>query len=294
MALWDEQAKKWALLGSPLRPCEQDIAISSAWIKEFARTNLQPLSVLLLGVTPEIANITWPIGTKLFAVDNNLSMIKSILPPQTPTLKPMAIAGDWLNLPFPLASMDIVIGDGCYSTLLYEHYAKMTQEIWRVLKPSGSLIMRYFMRPNCAETLDSIKADFQAGNISNFHILKWRLAMALHGTLEEGVCLNNIWQTWAQNFKPNNEMLFEKLQWSKNLIETIDNYKNNSIHYTFPTLAEIRKTLASFFIEGNLVHPSYALGERCPLMQFSPIKNKIENEINTLSIHTRSPTLTPT
>ncbi|MBS0287714.1 MAG: class I SAM-dependent methyltransferase [Proteobacteria bacterium] len=271
MTLWDNQAKRWANIGSPLRPSPIDIQTSSSWIKHLITTDEKPFTVLLLGVTPEIAHIRWPKNTRLIAIDNNFSMLKSILPSETQTIKPQGFVGDWLKLPLADAKVDLVIGDGCFTCITENNYEKMIKEIRRVISPAGAFIIRFFIRPNITESIGSVHQEFLSGKIENFHVLKWRIAMALHGSLNQGVSLNSIWESWNTLFKKNNQSLFKRLQWPQSVIQTIDNYKESSVYYTFPTLQEVRTRLNSYFKEQDIFFPNYALGERCPTFNFIPL-----------------------
>jgi SAM-dependent methyltransferase len=270
MTVWEQHAAKWEQLGSPQKPSHADIQNHSFWISEYMRLHKNPLTVLLLGVTPELANLPWPHDTTLLAVDFNLVMINSILPKQTPTIKPAAVAGNWLQLPLADSSVDIVIGDGCYSTLAEGDYEKMTREIRRVLAAAGMFIMRFFTRPAVTESVEEVHKDFLSGAINSFHVLKWRLAMALHDSLKQGVCLQTIWDVWNQKFQHNRELM-QTLQWSEPVINTINHYRNSDIFYTFPTLQEIRAALRQQFKELDIFIPDYALGERCPTITFGAL-----------------------
>ena len=200
-AHWDKQAKQWALLGYPLRPSPADIQISASWVNEKIHAESNSLTVLLLGVTPGIVNMPWPANTTFVAIDISLSMLQSILPAQTQTIKPFAIAASWQQLPLSASSIDVVIGDGCYSSLAEKDYEVMTREIKRVLKSNGMFIMRFFTRPEKTESIDFIMNDLLSGLIDNFHVLKFRLAMALHGSLQQRCLLKNIWDCWNDLFK---------------------------------------------------------------------------------------------
>ena len=59
------QARHWNLLGPPLRPSRDDVAILEGVVQSL---HTAP-RVLLLGVTPELATLAWPAGTELVAVD---------------------------------------------------------------------------------------------------------------------------------------------------------------------------------------------------------------------------------
>jgi hypothetical protein len=51
----------------------------------------------------------------------------------------------------------------------------------------------FFLRPEKGEKTDSVFDELRAGRIGNFHIFKWRLAMSMHGAIEDGVRLGDIW-----------------------------------------------------------------------------------------------------
>jgi hypothetical protein len=72
-------------------------------------------------------------------------------------------------------------------------------------------------------------------------------------------------------FKKNNEALFKQWQWPSSVTQTIDNYKESPIFYTFPTLQEVRTTLQSYFKEQDIYIPDYPLGERCPTLKCEPL-----------------------
>lgn len=277
MTHWNNQAKMWALLGPPLKPSFIDIEKCTTWINEKNLMHKKSLKVLVLGVTPELVNIAWPEDTTLYALDNNISMIESILPTHTKTLKPIPLAGNWLKIPLSSSSIDIVIGDGCYSSLAKNYYGMMSSEIVRTLKSDGILIMRFFMRPEKNESLVDIRNDLMTKRINNFHIFKLRLAMALHESLEQGVCLKQVWDNWDLHFR---NTVHESSEWEDLIIRTIDNYKNTDIFYTFPTLKELRKELCRYFSESEIFIPEYQLGERCPTLKFSPIRST--HEANTI------------
>lgn len=277
MTHWDKQARQWSLLGPPLKPSQVDIHKCSSWINEKILSHKNPITVLILGVTPELVNIAWPINTTILAIDNSLLMLNSVLPKDTPNFKPLALAGNWLQIPLKNASVDMVIGDGCYSLLAEKDYKIMTKEIWRVLKPSGIFIMRFFSRPEKTESFEAIQNDIISNKINTFHSFKFRLAMSLHNALQQGVCLKNIWDNWNIHFKKMIQGCMHQLQWTDEVIGTIDIYKDTDVFYTFPTLQEIRRALCEKFNEQDIFVPDYHFGERYPTLKLIPIGSMHES-----------------
>ena len=264
---WSKQARQWSLLGAPLKPSFCDIQNATAWMQEHCSAN-SSFNVLVLGVTPELVNIAWPRHTNLFALDCNLTMLESVLPTATPQIQPIAISGNWLNLPFESASFDLVIGDGCYTTLPLKEYATLTQEVKRILKSTGIFIMRFFSKLEEADSVLNIEADLRAGKITSFHAFKLRLAMTLQNDLNVGVCLNDVWNVWNED-SHHYMSLMKNLSWKEEVINTITVYQNNPTYYTFPTVEELRAVFKPYFLETAIFFPEYHLGDRCPSFKFS-------------------------
>lgn len=261
---WNEHARQWSLIGPPLRPVDEDIAVLAqelgAWQKQ---SGIAAPRALLCGVTPEIARMRWPRGTHLVAVDHSLPMIAGVWPAgETPG---SAVCGDWMRLPLADASRDVLIGDGCFSIFTgRECYRALATELRRVAAPGAFLLMRYFIRPEKAEAVRDVVDDLWQKRIGNFHVFKWRLAMALHGTLEEGVRLADIWNAWHAA-APEPAKLADHLGWPHAVVNTIHNYRGVDTRYSFPTLAEARALTGDF--EEVAIHvPCYELGERCPTL----------------------------
>ncbi len=266
---WNQHARQWSLIGSPLRPVAEDIALLENEIRDWsARTAVTAPDALLCGVTPEVARMRWPAGTRLVAVDHSRPMIAGVWPAaEAPGI---AVCGDWLSLPLANASQHLLIGDGCYSLLVGRaQYAAFAAELRRVASDDALLAMRYFVRPETGEAVSRVIDDLWQQRIGNFHVFKWRLAMALHGTLEQGVRLRDVWEAWHQAV-PDPEKLAAHLGWPVAVVNTINNYRNVDTRYSFPTLAEVRASAGDFEIKAMHV-PVYELGERCPTLIMRPV-----------------------
>ena len=265
---WIRPAQSWALRASPLRPAPEDVEI---YEREFRRwheaTRPVPLHALLLGVTPEIATMSWPAGTRLLAVDRSQAMIRGVWPGAA--LGHMAVCSAWAALPLPDRTQDLLIGDGSFSALTADAYTAMMQNLRRVIRPQGLVLMRFFTRPDRPEAPASAFADLRAGRIGSFHAFKWRLAMALHGSLDAGVRLADIWSAWHDAI-PDPEEVARERGWPLPAVLTIDDFRGVGARYTFPTLAEARAVMAAGFEEASCHFPTYELGERCPILVFRP------------------------
>lgn len=268
---WSQHAQQWEQIGAPLRPWPQDIEHLQALVAKWAqRTTRSHTRAVLLGVTPEIIRMRWPEQTELIAADRSIPMIQYA---SSQHAKPnaWAICADWKKMPFTDNACQIVVGDGCFSLLDFpEGYHSALQSIRRILTPQGLFAMRFFVRPAIIENLDNVFDDLYAGRIGNFHVFKWRLAMALHSDSRQGVRLGDIWDAWHQ-YVPAPEDLAKRLNWEPKSITTINVYKGIDTRYTFPTLEEVRDIVKYYFSEQDVHFPTYELGERCPTLAFHPL-----------------------
>ena len=266
---WQKHAAQWRHLGPPLRPCPQDVAIFETIGAQTVAANPPRPQALLLGVTPELAMMRWPTGTRLLAIDRSAGMI-SLVWPRHHQPDALAILGNWRSPPLAADSLDLIVGDGCFTILAYPgDYHEVAMALRHILADSGTLSLRFFVRPDQPEPLSQVLADLLAGRIGSLHACKWRLAMALHGQDGQvGVRLHEVWQAWQEaEFTPNPG---SGAGWSPEAVATIDNYRAIDTRYSFPTLAEIRQVFGEYFREEACHYGNYELAERCPIMVFRP------------------------
>ena len=265
---WGRHARQWARLGSPLRPDPHDIRLFEGLAAHWARASAN--AALLLGVTTEIAAMRWPPATSLFAVDRNADMIRELWPGRGLTLPAWAVNGDWQALPFSDGTFTFAFGDGCYAMMpTGEDFDGLSAEVSRVLAPGGALLVRLFVRPSRAESLDQVFDALERGRIGSFHAFKWRLAMAVAHDAFGAVGVADIWQSWDDRCI-DRDALARKLRWSRGVIDTIDVYRGALARYSFLSLPAARARLAPYFEEQACLAAPYELGERCPTLVLKP------------------------
>lgn len=269
-SLWSGQANHWEFVGSPQRPCANDIQLFTEIIHAHASHLPHPLSAGLMGVTPELVKLNWPKNTQLTAFDINQKMIDQLWTGNQTIAASVQLA-DWRALPIPTASLDLVIGDGVFTAtgslgITQAIFAELT----RVLRPQGIFITRCFLRPAQQEPLDKIVEDAAQGQIDTFGTLKWRLAMALAHT--ETACATplEVLDTFNRLF-PNRAVLAKQLDCRLEEINTIDAYADFATRLLFQTRHEFMDAIATRFQLIHAQEPDYALGDRCPIMVFKPV-----------------------
>lgn len=210
--------------------------------------------------------LPWPPQSSVLAVDQSEVMIGALWSGAGDVADATAVRGDWRALPCADGTIDIAVGDGCFTTLACpEDYRAVTNEVRRVLAPGGRLVMRLFVPPAVREDLESVVDDLHGGRIIGFHAFKWRLVTALHTSSPAGTTLGAIWDVWRA-ICPDPAALAAKHGWSPDVVATIDHYRGSTTTYSFPPLEELRAFMSPTFREISCRTPSYELGERFPTL----------------------------
>ncbi len=269
-ARWDDLSTKWDLVGQPLRPCPEDIELLERLVGEAAARGAGGVTrALLLGVTPEIARMRWPAGTRLLALDSSAGMIRNLWPRHD---APDAVAAraDWTAMPVRDGACDVVMGDGIFTTLPFpDQVLALAAEVRRVLRDTGLLTLRLFARPEEPEPLEAIFADVCEGRTRNPHILPWRIAMAVHGDLSQGARLGDVWDAWRAHV-PDPGAVLRRLGWPPDAMDFLEVYRDVDARVTMPTLGEVRDVLARDFVERECHTPEYEAGGQYPTVTFAP------------------------
>lgn len=268
---WNSIPSQWHLIGSPLRPGEQDEKIILEVVDTLfgSSGSTEALNALLLGVTPEIAVLDWPKETRLTAVDRAPGMI-SVVWPGNSTWRTVACA-DWLSLPFPDESFDFVVGDGCLVLLEYPmDYRRLASSLRQCIRQSGELLLRIFCRPARSESVEEVFHDLRNHAIGSFDAFKWRLIMAVQGEdVSSGALLADVWNVW-HSCVPDPEAFARDQGWSVQKVQVIDAYRDNPNRYHYPTLDEVCQAFGHDFDMAWSRTGSYELAERCPHVLFRP------------------------
>jgi hypothetical protein len=217
--------------------------------------------VLLLGVTPELADI----GRTTVAVDMSDSMIAVAWPGDTATRR--AIRGNWLDMPLELPEFTAVIGDGSLSFLPMRAYARLFDELGALLLPGAFFAVRLYETPDRCETVGELRDAVMSGSGGGFHAFKWRLAMAIVArTGEASIAVARIHEVFEREF-PDRAGLSAASGWSLGDIAEIDAYAGQDTVFSFPTRREILAALPAQFSNPRfLASGRYELAERCPIL----------------------------
>jgi len=221
-AYWESRARDWRV-SPPLTPGPEDIAWYEAQAADCARSAAaRPLRAVLLGVTPGIATMRWPRGTRLLAVDWAQGMVEHVWPRAGFPEHTSVVRADWRRLPLASHSVDLVVGDGCHSAMGSLAGARqLNREVARILKPDG----RYCVRA------------FEADRVDNLDLFRWRLAMLVHGDSAEGVQLGRVWRVWQDHVRGVGS---DARRWSADQRLNMARWENVEARFAFPSLAELQ------------------------------------------------------
>jgi len=264
---WNSVAQCWHLYSSPLRPCAEDLAVFSDFIRIHGLPSPDGArAALILGVTPEIATMPWPAKTFVTGADRSQEMIERVWPGDQPGIR-RAVRAEWFELPAPPRNYDLVLADGSFNTLGFpDDLRRLLAGLRNIVQPGALLINRTFTRPTERESIAGLEEVARVGAAGSFHAFKFRLAMALQRTSREGVSLDEIWRLW---WRLDNDIdgLSARNGWMPEVVGTIELFCGKQVRLSFPSRDELIATLADAgltLLDSRL--PGYELGERCPML----------------------------
>lgn len=258
---WPSHALQWNLISSPLRPCAEDWAVVQEQINLLSQQHSR-INVLLFGVTQELVSLSYPKQARLLAVDCSNEMIQHHWHPKNESAS--VVIGQWEAMPVKHQVIDLALMDGSLNALSnVNKVEKALAQLAVVLKTGGIVVARVFLRPETRESMSAIAADIKANKVGNVHVAKWRIAHALHGALEEGVVLNDIWEAFSSLSSDLGD-LTSVTGWSRESISTLKAYQHVRTKYVFPTFSEAESLFKNHFNALSIHTPKYELGDRCP------------------------------
>jgi SAM-dependent methyltransferase len=264
--VWKQIAQNWQRVGSPQRPTDEDGHLMLALAAPALAAHRAP-GVVVMGVTPEIVRLPWPAGSRILALDRSAEMIARVWLPN-PRIDSRVARARWQSMPVKDGSAGLVVGDGSLNALpVMGDYRAVLDEVARVLKPDGALILRCFVRPDQPENIDDVAAAARSGGIGSFSALKWRIAMALDGGSAFSIAVADIRSAFNSLF-PDRDALARATGWPRQTLDTIDGFKDVATRYTFPTLEAMRAVAMPVFALAGARRGNYELAGQCPTLLF--------------------------
>jgi SAM-dependent methyltransferase len=275
---WPSVARIWHQLGSPLRPVETDLdccrAALADWLRDF---DGRLPRALILGVTPELYHLPWPMGSLVMAVDRTHEMVRHVWPGDGSQV----LLADWRQMEWPDASFDLVLCDGGLHLLDHPTGQRaLADRLERIIAPGGRFVLRLFVPPAQPEAPQEVLKELLSGQIPNLNCLKLRLGMALQESPAEGVALQTVWRRLRETTGDWSE-LAATLGWPLEQLLAIDAYRDSPARYHFVSAAHAEDLMCNgdgsddggpFHLQRTSV-PSYPMGAQCPTLVFHRTSN---------------------
>lgn len=206
----------------------------------------------------------WPERTRLQIIERNPAMLARIQSSAGVIPGPDVVVqqfGDWRSMSvFAQGSQDLVVGDGCFTTLSSTEYDRVLDEIYRVLRPGGVFGHRFFVQQDPQESPFDVIQSWPL-TVQCFHAQKLRLLMSLQQSFAAGVSVHAAWEVWEEHLAD------ETTERTEEVAKTIEAYRDSKARYTFPTAGELKEKLEPRFnVELVSTPHGYWLSERCPIV----------------------------
>ncbi len=264
-SLWSKQARQWNLLTPPLSPAREDLDVAQRTIDDWVeRAGSEGAAAIVLGATPGLADLRWPPGSVVIAVDRSHTALTDVWPAPAPHQAPrFAVEADWRALPLAEPACDLVLADGSFANLTPEESGAFARRLARTLREDGSCCVRVFARPEQQESPATVWDELMDGRIDCFASFKLRLLMALCDP-QGAVDVARAWEDFDGRGTSADE-IGRRLGWPPEEISTIESYRDERAVYWFPTLAWFEDLFTTRFDVVEPPHfPTYPLGDRCP------------------------------
>lgn len=264
--VWASIARSYSAFTSPLVPCREDIAVYEHAVASHAATiHASGLDAVMLGVTPAMALMRWPAGSRILAVELSPEVIRALWPGDVPGVREAKCAS-WFDIPKARQSCDVVIGDGSLIACRFPGEVRtLARSLSELLKAGGLLALRCYVRPDKPGTVEDV-FDALFGPVGmNVDCFKMRLWLAMQRSPEQGVAVRDAARVLAR-YRLDARAMKERLGWSSAVIEPFSKWPTSEAIYSFPPLDGLRAVLGEYFAEVSVTFPSYPLGHCCPML----------------------------
>ena len=263
--VWASIARCYTAFGSLLVPNREDIRSYEIAVADQAQARGRGgVMALMLGVTPGMALMNWPAGSRITAVDMSPAVIGALWPGDVPGIR-KAICASWLAIPMSRNSCDVIVGDGSLNACRFPGEVRdLVHAAGDLLVDEGILVVRCYIRPQSPETVDAVFADLFGEKGMDVDCFKMRLWLAMQRSSAEGVAVREAARI-LEKYNLNLRVMKERLGWGA-AAEPFAAWPTSDAVYSFSTLTELRDLLGERFDEVSVTYPTYELGHCCPTL----------------------------
>lgn len=247
-------SNSWDKLKAPARPTQSVIDTFKSLVPEGP--------ILLLGVTPEIANAY----DNVLAVDRDPKMIENVWPGDTETKT--AVNADWETF-LPGKKFNSIIGDIALTMLAdKKRITTFNVKAFNMLNAGGTISQRILHKPKESITRAMLIDMLTKPATVNFNAFKWMMFMTYTDETHNKIKVVNILKFFNE-IAPDREVVAKHTGWSLDQINTIDIYKNSDWELIVMTKKEWLETIPKDAIDVKFTYQDdYDLAELCPILSF--------------------------
>jgi len=154
-------------------PSDQELVVHRKLLADLAITLPRPLTMLVLGATPELADLGLQHGCRVHVVDSSPSLLKAAEPRRTIADRSAETVhcADWRQItPIQDASVDFVIGDAALNNVAPADQPDVFAELRRVTHRRSLFSLKQIVLPDLLPAryeFDHTLAAFRAGQLSD-------------------------------------------------------------------------------------------------------------------------------
>jgi ubiquinone/menaquinone biosynthesis C-methylase UbiE len=158
-------------------PSEEILAIMRERLVAFVAERGRGCLAVILGATPELADIALTAGCRVVRIDSNPAMFEAAAGRQTVADRnaETLVIGDWLHMQgINDGEAEMVLGDSSLNNVPHEDMARLFAELARITRPGSMLVLRQIVLPDQQYPdydFTPALAAFRAGSITadDFH-----------------------------------------------------------------------------------------------------------------------------
>lgn len=129
-------------------------------------------NAMILGATPELADLAAAAGWRPLRIDCNPAMVAAadLRRANGSRDEERIIVADWLAMPLAAASVDLVLGDAALNNIPHESMPAALATLRRVCRPGAAILLRQLVLPDLPVAeyeVDAVLAARRAGRIDD-------------------------------------------------------------------------------------------------------------------------------
>jgi hypothetical protein len=249
-----QHSKNWDKLTAPARP-------SPSVVNQYKEL-IPDGNVLLLGVTPEIAN-SYQVVT---AIDSDEKMIKNVWPGDSLTKR--VFHANWETF-VTHERFNGIIGDVALTLLAdKKKITSFNQKCFDMLLPNGVVAQRIFHKPNDVLDRNQLIDMLSKPATINFNAFKWLMFMTYSNETHQKISFSKV-RKFFNEIAPDRQQVSENTGWTIEQINTIDFYENTTAEVIVLSKKEWLETVPKGAKNVHFYYQEdYDLAELCPILSY--------------------------